>query len=126
MDSTLSNRLQSLWRRMSSWDAAALLILIAYAALWVVRIFFPQTFQSTFFEFLAVVALGYFVVRGFLWAREHLLWSLRNRLVTAYIFIAVVPVLLLLTMPGLVAYLLYWPLGFYVFYPDFQAPIWRL
>src|SRR5258708_12455982 len=99
MDSTLSNRLQSLWRRMSSWDAAALLILIAYAALWVVRIFFPQTFQSTFFEFLAVVALGYFVVRGFLWAREHLLWSLRNRLVTAYIFIPALPLVLLLPIP---------------------------
>lgn len=111
---------------MSSWDAAALLILITYAALWVVRLFFPRTFQSTFFDFLAVLALGYFAVRGFLWAREHLLWSLRNRLVTAYVFIAVVPVLLLLTMAGLGAYLLYWQLGSYVLYTDMQERIERL
>src|SRR5882757_960687 len=126
MDSTLSNRLQSLWQRMSSWDAAALLILVTYAALWIMRLFFPRTFQSTFFDFLAVLALGYFAVRGFLWAREHLLWSLRNRLVTAYIFIAVVPVLLLLTMAGLGAYLLYWQLGSYVLYTDMQERIERL
>src|ERR1700730_7462336 len=126
MDSTPSNRMQSLWRRMSSWDAAALLILITYAALWVVRLFFPRTFQSTFFDFLAVLALGYFAVRGFLWAREHLLWSLRNRLVIAYLFIAVVPVLLLLTMAGLGAYLLYWQLGAYVLYTDMQERIERL
>ena len=111
---------------MSSWDVAALLILVAYAALWILRLFFPRTFQSTFFDFLAVLALGYFLVRGFLWAREHLLWSLRNRLVTAYIFIAVVPVLLLLTMAGLGAYLLYWQLGSYVLYTDMQERIERL
>jgi phosphoserine phosphatase RsbU/P len=126
MDSTPSNRLQSLWQRMSSWDAAAALILVAYAALWGLRLFFPRTFQSTFFDFLAVLALGYFLARGFFWAREHLLWSLRNRLVTAYIFIAVVPVLLLLTMAGLGAYLLYWQLGSYVLYTDMQERIERL
>jgi hypothetical protein len=37
--------------------------------------------------------------------------SLRNRLVAAYVFIAVVPVLLLLAMAGLAAYLPYWQLG---------------
>src|SRR6266853_2116283 len=61
-----------------------------------------------------------------LWAREQLLWSLRNRLVTAYIFIAVVPVLLLLTMAGLGAYLLYWQLGSYVLYTEMEDRIERL
>jgi sigma-B regulation protein RsbU (phosphoserine phosphatase) len=111
---------------MSSWEAAALLILVAYASLWGLRLLFPGRFQSSFFEFLAVLAFGYAVIRGFLWAREHLLWSLRNRLVTAYIFIAVVPVLLLLTMAGLGAYLLYWQLGSYVLYTDMQERTERL
>ena len=111
---------------MSSVDIAALAILAVYAALWVSRLFFPRTLQSSFFLFLAVLALGYFAVRAFLWARLHLLWSLRNRLVTAYIFIAVVPVLLLLTMAGLGAYLLYWQLGSYVLYTDMQERIERL
>ncbi len=108
---------------MNLVDAAALVILVAYAALWVLRLFFPQTPQSGFFVFLVLLALGYFAVRGFLWSREHLLWSLRNRLVIAYLFIAVVPVLLLLTMAGLGAYLLYWQLGAYVLYTDMQERV---
>ena len=126
MNSTPINRLHAFWLRMSSVDIAALVILVAYAALWVSRWFFPQAPQSGFFLFLAVLAFGYVAVRGFLWAREHLLWSLRNRLVIAYIFIAVVPVLLLLTMAGLGAYLLYWQLGSYVLYTDMQERIERL
>jgi sigma-B regulation protein RsbU (phosphoserine phosphatase) len=111
---------------MTFVDVAALVILVAYAGLWASRLFFPQALQSGFLLFLAVLAFGYLSVRAFFWAREHLLWSLRNRLVIAYLFIAVVPVLLLLTMAGLGAYLLYWQLGSYVLYTDMQERIERL
>ena len=70
--------------------------------------------------FLAICAAIYWLVRGWVWARAHLLWSLRNRLVAAYVFIAVVPVLLLLAMAGLAAYLLYWQLGSYVIYTEME------
>ena len=126
MNPTPTNRLHALWLRMSSADVTALAILAIYSALRISGFFLPRTPRSSFFLFLAVLALGYFVVRGFLWAREHLLWSLRNRLVTAYIFIAVVPVLLLLTMAGLGAYLLYWQLGSYVLYSEMQERVERL
>src|SRR5882762_2308063 len=118
MNPTPPNRLQALWLRMSFVDIAALVVLVAYAALWVSRFFFPRTPQSGFLLFLAVLAFGYVIFRGFRWARKRLLWSLRNRLVIAYLFIAVVPVLLLLTMAGLGAYLLYWQLGSYASYTD--------
>jgi sigma-B regulation protein RsbU (phosphoserine phosphatase) len=111
---------------MSFVDVAALVILAVYAALWVLRLFFPHTPQNGFFVFLAVLALGYSAVRVFLWTRDHVLWSLRNRLITAYIFIAVVPVLLLLAMAGLGAYLLYWQLGSYVLYTDMQERLERV
>ena len=120
MASSLTMRLRTLWLRMSRVDVAALAILVVYAVLWGLRFFFPQTPQSGFLIFLVLLVLGYFAVRGFLWAREHLLWSLRNRLMIAYVFIAVVPVLLLLTMAGLAAYLLYWQLGSYVLYTGMQ------
>src|ERR1700730_820198 len=126
MKFTPLSRLHALWLRMTFVDVAALVILAAYAALSATRLFFPQAPQSSFFLFLAVLALGYLAVRGFQWAREHLLWSLRNRLVIAYLFIAVVPVLLLLTMARLGAYLLYWQLGSYVLYTDMQERIERL
>ncbi|MBZ5697869.1 MAG: SpoIIE family protein phosphatase [Acidobacteriia bacterium] len=120
MASSLTMRLRTLWLRMNRMDVAALAILIVYAVLWGLRFFLPQTPQSGFLIFLVLLVLGYFAVRGFLWAREHLLWSLRNRLMIAYVFIAVVPVLLLLTMAGLAAYLLYWQLGSYVLYTGMQ------
>src|SRR5258705_4475952 len=116
----------SSWLRMTFVDIAALVVLAAYAALSVSRLFFPRTPQSGFLLFLAVLAFRYVMVRGFRWARKHLLWSLRNRLVIAYLFIAVVPVLLLLTMAGLGAYLLYWQLGSYVLYTDMQERLERL
>src|SRR5258705_1760697 len=126
MNPTPPNRLQALWLRMSFVDIAALVVLVAYAALWVSRFFFPRTPQSGFLLFLAVLAFGYVIFRGFRWARKRLLWSLRNRLVIAYLFIAVVPVRLLLTMAGLGAYLLYWQLGSYVLYTDMQERLERL
>ena len=47
----------------------------------------------------------YFVVRLFPWIRRRVLWSLRNRLIVAYLFMAVVPVVLLVTMIGIATYL---------------------
>src|SRR5580704_3475124 len=56
--------------------------------------------------FIALFAAGYLLVRVILIGRRSLLWRLRNRLIVAYIFIAVVPILLLVTMVGLAGYLL--------------------
>ncbi|HEX4641851.1 MAG TPA: SpoIIE family protein phosphatase, partial [Candidatus Acidoferrales bacterium] len=94
--------------------------LFLYGVLWGLRQFYPRTPISGFLFFLAVCAVIYWLVRGWRWARDYLLWSLRNRLVAAYAFIAVVPVLLLLTMAGLAAYLLYWQLGSYVIYNEME------
>ena len=87
---------------------------------------YDQVPQSGFLLFLAICAAIYLAVRGWIWARNHLLWRLRNRLIAAYVFIAVVPVLLLLTMAGLAAYLLYWQLGSYVIYSEMEERVERL
>jgi sigma-B regulation protein RsbU (phosphoserine phosphatase) len=39
------------------------------------------------------------------WALPHLMWRLRHRLIVTYIFIGVIPIVLLLTMAGVGAYL---------------------
>ncbi|MGH9679068.1 MAG: hypothetical protein ACRD4Y_03890, partial [Candidatus Acidiferrales bacterium] len=111
---------------MSVADLAALAVLALFAILWGLRQLEIPAPQSGFLLFLAICAAAYFVVRGWIWARDNLLWSLRNRLVTAYIFIAVVPVLLLLTMAGLAAYLMYWQLGSYVIYTEVEERVERL
>jgi len=105
---------------MSLIDWAALVILVLYGVLLGLREYNAQIPPSGFLFFLAICAAIYWLVRGWIWARDHLLWSLRNRLVAAYVFIAVVPVLLLLAMAGLAAYLLYWQLGSYVIYTEME------
>jgi sigma-B regulation protein RsbU (phosphoserine phosphatase) len=120
MATALTTRSRAIWAGMSLVDWIALVILVLYGALWGLREYYPQTPQSGFLFFLAICAAIYWLARGWVWARNHLLWSLRNRLVAAYVFIAVVPVLLLLAMAGLAAYLLYWQLGSYVIYTEME------
>src|SRR3979409_1153129 len=43
-------------------------------------------------SWLAIVVFG---IVGFRWARTQLLWRLRNRLIVTYVFIGVIPVILL-------------------------------
>jgi phosphoserine phosphatase RsbU/P len=105
---------------MSALDWAALAVLLLSGVVLGLREYSEQIPLSGLLFFLGVCAGIYWLVRGWIWARDHLLWSLRNRLVAAYIFIAVVPVLLLLTMAGLAAYLLYWQLGSYVIYTQME------
>lgn len=120
MASALTNRSRAIWAGMSLADWVALAVLLVYGALWGLRQYYAQIPLSGFLLFLAICAAIYWLVRGWIWAREHLLWSLRNRLVAAYVFIAVVPVLLLLAMAGLAAYLLYWQLGAYVMHTEME------
>ena len=57
------------------------------------------------------------------WWRTRLLWSLRNRLIVAYLFIAVVPILLILTLVVLAGQILYSQLGAYLLYDDLHRRI---
>jgi len=111
---------RGLWRRSSRLDRLGLLVALLYALFWVARLLKREVPGAGFIAFLFVLSLVYFLFRLLAWARGRLLWSLRNRLIVAYLFIAVVPVLLLLVMAALSAYLLYWQLGAYLVYDDFQ------
>jgi len=48
--------------------------------------------------FLSVVVILLFAVAAFRWLKARLLWRLRNRLIVTYIFIGVIPVVLLVTL----------------------------
>jgi sigma-B regulation protein RsbU (phosphoserine phosphatase) len=52
--------------------------------------------------------------------RSQLLWSLRNRLIVAYLFIAVVPIILLLLFASLLAQIIYSQLGAYLLFHDVE------
>ncbi len=109
-----------LLRRTSPLDRVAsgilLLTLIARLGAWAGM----QVPYSTFLGFLSFLAIIYFVVRLIPWFRMQVMWPLRNRLIVAYVFIAVVPVILLLSMAGVAMYGLYLQLGAHLLHDDLQ------
>src|SRR5579862_6447832 len=110
-------------RRLTLIDRIALTVAVLYGLVWVARIagYEPRlAFPIAFFFFLS---LGYLVFRVGGWARTRLLWSLQNRLYIAYVFIAVVPLLMLLIMIVLSARILYSQLGGYLLVEDLQKRV---
>src|SRR6202051_4533624 len=108
------------WRRCSRLDVAALAVLLAGG--------FASAMDLgggvfSFLKFLAVLAGAYLVYRMVAWGRNRLLWSLRNRLIVAYLFIAVVPILLIMTFVLLAGRFLYSQLGAYLLYEDLHRRI---
>src|ERR1700687_1210530 len=77
----------------------------------------------SFLEYLAVLAGIYLLFRFIGWWRNRLLWSLRNRLIVAYLFIAFVPILLTVTLVFLAGRILYSQLGAYLLHEDIQHRI---
>jgi len=55
--------------------------------------------------FLSFVVIVLFTLLGFRWLKSKLLWRLRNRLIVTYMFIGVIPVVLLLTITFITLYL---------------------
>ena len=85
-----SSNLKNFWRRLSGFDIVALIIFLLGTAAVLAR-FHGGLFS--FLKFLAVLSVFYLLFRFVSWWRSRLLWSLRNRLIVAYLFIALVPIL---------------------------------
>ncbi len=54
--------------------------------------------------FLSFLACVLFVVLAFRWLRRRILWRLRNRLIVTYVFIGVIPAVLLVAMAAITLY----------------------
>jgi phosphoserine phosphatase RsbU/P len=116
------HHLLALLRRISLLDRVAVGIVILYAAIRMAE--FERSIPSpTFLGFLVLAASIYLVARILPWVRNHTLWRLRNRLMVTYVFIAVVPIVLISTMLCVAMYLLYMQLGAHLFYDDLSARI---
>ena len=117
---SLAAKLRNIWRRLSRVDLLAIALVLAGGACAVLNL---GGGLASFLRFLAVVAGVYALFRLAGWWRTRLLWSLRNRLIVAYLFIAVVPILLILTLMVLAGQILYSRLGAYLLYEDFHRRI---
>src|ERR1700726_5054072 len=116
----LSSSLKMFWHRLSGFDIVALVIFALGAVVTVAEL--SGSFVN-FLKFLAVLCLFYLLFRMIGWWRSRLLWSLRNRLIVAYLFIALVPILLIVTLVALAGRILYSQLGAYLLYEDMQTRI---
>jgi sigma-B regulation protein RsbU (phosphoserine phosphatase) len=112
--------LKEVWSRLAWPDLVS--TAVAAAGL-LTSIFGLQGGLFSFLKYLAVLASIYLLFRLIGWWRNRLLWSLRNRLIVAYLFIAFVPILLIVTLVFLAGRILYSQLGAYLLHEDIQQRI---
>jgi phosphoserine phosphatase RsbU/P len=62
-------------------------------------------YLSGWIVFLSIIVVALFCALAARWLSSRLLWRLRNRLIVTYVFIGVVPLILLISLAGLVFYL---------------------
>jgi sigma-B regulation protein RsbU (phosphoserine phosphatase) len=118
--SAVLQQCRELWNRLSRLDVVALVVLLAGGTASAVDV---RSAVLSFVKFLAVVSGAYLIFRVVAWGRGRLLWSLRNRLIVAYLFMAAVPVLLIITFMVLAGQFLYSQLGAYLLYEDLHRRI---
>jgi len=116
----LVTSLKEVWSRLSWLDVVCTAIVVVGLLVELLRM---SGGVFSFVEYLAVLAAVYILIRFVGWWRSRLLWSLRNRLIVAYLFIAVVPVVSLVILVVLAARILYSQLGAYLLYDDIHQRI---
>ncbi len=116
----LPANLRNVWRRLSRIDLFAILLILGGFICSIVGL---NSSLASFLKFLAILATVYVLFRFVGWWRTRLLWSLRNRLIVAYLFIAVVPILLIVTLVVLAGQILYSQLGAYLLYDDIHRRV---
>jgi len=117
------NQRSSFWKSLSKldWIALALIVLGIWAG-WSGN---PLQGDAAmrFLRFFALVALFYLAYRAWSRWRLELLWSLRNRLIVAYVFIAVVPILLLIILAGRARQIIYAQVGSYMLHEEIHRRV---
>lgn len=112
--------LKEVWSRLS-WLDVVCIALIAAGLL--VELLGINGGVFSFLEYLGVLAGLYLLFHFIGWWRSRLLWSLRNRLIVAYLFIAVVPIVSIVILVVMAARILYSQLGAYLLYEDIHKRI---
>jgi len=114
---TAAFKLRTLWDRVSRLDLVASILALAGGLAY----FFEANGRIfNYLKFVALLAALYLLYRLLAFGRSRLLWSLRNRLIVAGLFIALVPVLLLVLLAVRSASILYSQLASYLLYEDVQ------
>jgi sigma-B regulation protein RsbU (phosphoserine phosphatase) len=122
--SAVRARLTRIIRPTTKWGRATLWLGILSFLLWTADLFGARVdgwavFTTIFFLFVALVMFCR-------WGYRPLMWRLRNRLIVTYLFIGVMPILLLLLMGGLASYLFAGQFATYVVVSDLHSELQHL
>jgi len=93
----VSPKLTSLWKRTGTVEKLFFLLLVLY---FVVTLALPSSILVPMVQLFLAFFAGWIVLRLARRLMQKALWRLRNRLLLTYLFIAVVPMLLTLTLVG--------------------------
>src|ERR1700733_11892392 len=107
------------WARITVWLGGLSLLL------WLVDVA-PGARLSGWATLVTLVFFFFAAVLLCRWAYRPLLWRLRNRLIVTYLFIGVMPILLLLLMGGLAGYLFAGQFATYVAFSDLNSELQHL
>ena len=122
MDSWQTKLKQS-WRRLSRPDLVAIVLALLGTVALLVG---PDGGIYSFVKFLGLLSAGYLLFRLAAWGRSRLLWSLRNRLIVAGLFLAVVPMMLLVGLAVVAGQILYTQVGGYMLFEDIHGRLGRM
>ena len=114
------NQRKSFWKGLSRLDWAALVVCAFGVWAGLVGVSSQGATWMGLARLLGMVAAFYLLYRFWTSWRSELLWSLRNRLILAYLFIAFVPILLILILASIGAQILYSQLAAYLLYHDIE------
>ena len=103
--------IQSVWKRSRKVERAFAVALVLYLILVVL---WPASGLESFVALVTYVLGAWIALRLLRIGLRKLTWRLRNRLIVAYLFIAALPILLVLTLVGLGAYMLTGQMAVYV------------
>jgi phosphoserine phosphatase RsbU/P len=126
MSEPLLAHLRSFWGTFSPTRRVAAVITVVYGLAAGASAAGLQVPGLGLMRFFFAWALFIWFLMFFGWLRRRVLWSLRNRLLVAYLFIAVVPILLLLCLGAISASILYAQLGSYVLSQEVNRTLSRM
>ena len=111
------------WGRTALWSGGLALLLIVKR--WITGSASGSLLSGWAIFFLLICAFCSLRL-AIRWARRRLMWRLRHRLIITYIFIGVIPILLLLVVAGMATYLCAWQFSTYVTTSELQSSLQHL
>ena len=122
--SAIRARLTRILRPTTKWGRFTLWLGILCLLLWAADIFGAKVDGWAIFATIVFIFVAF--VMFCRWGYRPLMWRLRNRLVVTYLFIGVMPILLLLLMGGLASWLFAGQFSTYVVVSDLHSELQHL